>query len=356
MPSELESSRRLRCLLFVTGVILPLLGIVATYFGLKGSIGPLFQGGSWAYAAVLLSWPCLMVMSGLIGYCVVCLGSVVCVPRARAYSIARFGTYTGVALSGVYLVIATVAAGIAPWIAAAFAGIILVFFFYIAGEVARYWRRFSILQLIVLMTLLCVLAATVSYLDWQGGTQRLLGLALMLTLAGTPTLTFLSYLITAVYVWRDNYVPTSSVPTRVALWFAIVAVWSESWRSSIDIMLVEYSMLPTNPNCYVCSAAARGHARFVRAERCSDGTSVNMQMRRCKFLEICLAACLPRVHQKVRKLYDATGPRLAACCGRSVWLADFSYVALKPFEWLGELLRIAFGYSSKRLLRLYRCE
>ena len=205
MPPELESSRRLRCWIFITGVILPLLGIASTNFGLKGSFVPLYQGGSWAYAAVLLSWPCLLVMSGLIGFCIGCLGAVVCIPKARTYSPVRFGTYTGVALSLVYLVIATIAAGIAPWIAAAFTGTILLFIVYIAGEVARYWRRFSISQLILLITLLCVLAATVSYLDWQAGTKRLFVLAVMLTLAGIPTLTFLSYSITAIYLWRAKH-------------------------------------------------------------------------------------------------------------------------------------------------------
>ncbi|MEK6234867.1 MAG: hypothetical protein N2C14_09155, partial [Planctomycetales bacterium] len=49
----------------------------------------------------------------------------------------------------------------------------------------------------------------------------------------------------------------------VTAWFG---VYLAAWRQSVQLMLIEYSKLPTEPpGCYVATAAAKGHARFVGA-------------------------------------------------------------------------------------------
>ncbi len=64
-----------------------------------------------------------------------------------------------------------------------------------------------------------------------------------------------------------------------------------AWRTAYMIMLDEYSRLPTQPpqGCFVCSAAARGHAFFVGSTsyRDADGreSAVNDQLRTLKAFE-----------------------------------------------------------------------
>ena len=140
--------------------------------------------------------------------------------------------------------------------------------------------------------------------------------------------------------------------------------YAASWKYSLDAMLAEYAKLPTvEPKCYVSAAAAHGHAQFVGVAQFREldavcdlhsAYPVNMQMCRLKFLEFALAAALPGVHRAVRRAYNACGPRAAAACRSNVWLADASYLALKPLEVVAELLRIVARVPLRELTRLYR--
>ncbi|MCA9211415.1 MAG: hypothetical protein KDA55_23815, partial [Planctomycetales bacterium] len=80
---------------------------------------------------------------------------------------------------------------------------------------------------------------------------------------------------------------------------------------------------------------------------------VNDQMRRLKFLEFALQAAHPRIHGKVRGVYDRFGPRLAAGCRASAYLADGAYLLLKPLEWAAELLRMAASIPGSKVAKLY---
>src|SRR5262249_24674408 len=103
---------------------------------------------------------------------------------------------------------------------------------------------------------------------------------------------------------------------------------------------VVYSKLPlTAPqNCYVATAAARGHQSIVRSTRvmASDGSwfMVNDQLRRLKAAELIIEGLFPKLHRLMRSLYDQLGPPLARqMIGRPL-LADAAYLLLKPAEWL----------------------
>jgi hypothetical protein len=119
---------------------------------------------------------------------------------------------------------------------------------------------------------------------------------------------------------------------------AILAAWRETARRAAEL----YSKLPTHPpqDCYVCTAAANGHARFVGSWQVptDDGRSrcVNRQLQRIKLAELATARRLPRVHRYCRAVYDRLGPGLARSI-RNPYLADLAYVALKPCEWAARL-------------------
>lgn len=139
----------------------------------------------------------------------------------------------------------------------------------------------------------------------------------------------------------------------IAIIVAWCLSWVVSWKLAIDVMLLEYSKLPmTDPNCYVSSAAASGHRRFVGAE-CSGNGIVNRQMQRLKFLEFALATAFPRCHKFVRLIYNSIGPKLACYCALNVWFADVTFWALKPIEWAAVCVRVVSGVSPKRVEEIY---
>ncbi|HET6430490.1 MAG TPA: DUF6688 family protein [Phycisphaerae bacterium] len=92
-------------------------------------------------------------------------------------------------------------------------------------------------------------------------------------------------------------------------------------------------------DCFVVSAAARGHRRFVgSAIDPAGGVPVNRQLARLRAFEGRLRARWPRVHRPLRRLYNIVGPAVARRL-RSPWAADIVYVLLKPVEWAAELYR-----------------
>jgi len=89
--------------------------------------------------------------------------------------------------------------------------------------------------------------------------------------------------------------------------------------------------------CYVVTAAARGHGSVVgsRGVILLDGgrMPVNDQMRFLKAGELLLQAASPVCHRLVRVVYDRIGPVLARMLFCAV-LADVAYLVLKPVEWM----------------------
>lgn len=146
----------------------------------------------------------------------------------------------------------------------------------------------------------------------------------------------------AVYVWLASRLLLDAPSGRcgpgvvagVASWLGCyLAAWRLAVREAHEI----YASLPTTPpDCYVSTAAARGHPSVVKSERIttSNGTTfrVNTQMQRLKCAELGLMALAPRAHRVCRRTYDTVGPPLAAAL-RFAILADAAYVLLKPAEW-----------------------
>lgn len=119
-------------------------------------------------------------------------------------------------------------------------------------------------------------------------------------------------------------------------------VWSTFYAFStyeaVTRGIALYKSLPTSPpGCFVVSAAANGHPRFVGSANCrtSDGMafSVNHQLRYFKAFEIALAAASPTVHTGVRLIYNRAGPWMASLIRHPI-AADLAYVSMKPAEWV----------------------
>ena len=164
-------------------------------------------------------------------------------------------------------------------------------------------------------------------------------------------------------VWTFGWASYHSLSTikraerRISLKMLMVIVtWLSAnfaaWRVSIDMMLATYATLPTEPpnDCFIASAAARGHRRFVGADR----ACINNQLRLLKAGELVLRHTTPRVHATLRWIYNRLGPRAARLIATR-WLADLAYVGLKPCEWFALLLvHYVAGAPHERVKSLYR--
>jgi hypothetical protein len=141
---------------------------------------------------------------------------------------------------------------------------------------------------------------------------------------------------------------------------AWVAGYCSAWRIAYLIVLEKYAQLPTKPppQCYLCTAAARGHRRWVGSEELitPDGSTVrvNDQLRTFKAFELLLQTVCPGFHRLCRKIYNAIGPILAATI-RHPMAADAAYTLLKPAEWICRgLLRLVLNDPTCYLEKLYR--
>jgi hypothetical protein len=128
------------------------------------------------------------------------------------------------------------------------------------------------------------------------------------------------------------------IKAGLAAW---LAAYIAAWRYDILKMFELYSALPTSPpDCYIATAAAQGHPRFVRSRevKLANGKhlQINVQLQRLKCAELAILAVIPPLHTALRKMYDVVGKRLAKGIKYPL-LADAAYLMLKPAEWMSFL-------------------
>ncbi|HEY5231971.1 MAG TPA: DUF6688 family protein [Verrucomicrobiae bacterium] len=112
--------------------------------------------------------------------------------------------------------------------------------------------------------------------------------------------------------------------------FWLLSIW---WSKNI------YASLPDKApdGCFIVTAAARGHQKFVgpffEIEHRGHARFANRQLITFWKFESLWCKKFPRSHGNFRKVYNRTGSRIAKKI-HSPWLADLTFVALKPAEWL----------------------
>lgn len=159
----------------------------------------------------------------------------------------------------------------------------------------------------------------------------LLGLAVPLYVAGW-------------YVLRAVQLARSARLSPLAYAAALLAA-SPFWVLAHFWSRKVYLSLPnTPPECFVVTAAARGHAAvvgpFVTVRRGSGGRRVNRQLATLWAFEEAWKAQAPRSHHAFRRVYNRLGPSIAGRI-RSPLAADLVHLALKPAEWLAAAALIA---------------
>ena len=359
---------------FVTGVVGPIACFVMAGMGMNARVDPLWQSGKLeTYLTLMLEFKPLLPFLPLLILSMISLGACCVQPELGRNPLVRFGVYSGGLLSAQYLMFVVVSTSFFTFFAALFVGPGLALVTYLGAKLMPRARRITIWQIMLLTTVVAVIVALLSANLQQlreAGPRSALQLVLtglFFMLIAAPLLNCLTYVQAAFTLLRSPALvstPKREVRSLFALAFGWLVAFGASWKFSLDAMLAEYATLPTSPpNCYISSAAAYGHQRFVgvdqfqkahgAARNLQNAFPVNEQMCRLKFLEFALAATSPRVHRIARRAYNTLGPKAAAFCRRSVWLADASYVAFKPVEWLAEGIRRAAGISARDVRRLY---
>lgn len=145
-----------------------------------------------------------------------------------------------------------------------------------------------------------------------------------------PTYTFIWYSILAVRVMRQSHLPLYAY--LLAL-LGSIPFWIVSIISSIH----KYQALPdTYPHdCFVVTAAARGHENFVGpfspTEHRNKIRPANRQLSTFWQLEALWSRRFPNSHRRFRRIYNRVGPRIARRIS-TPWRADIIYLLLKPAE------------------------
>ena len=317
-----------------------------------------WQSGALSdYAILLHNWPCLVFVYPMVIFSAAGLGTVLwCPADSHRRTWVRFAVFSGVVV----------------WF-----GLWIAWVFGVQGPFDRSTPFF--------VTLLCPLlggAITLPFVGLVYGSQSLispnrlghdddkklliLGTCLLLFACTVPVIGIWFFALVSAaplalvtYGWAAT-VCFMSIPKedrRLSLKMAMMIVtWLSAnfaaWRFAVNLMLAEYAALPTEPpdDCFIASAAAKGHSRFVGA-RCD--TPINGQLRTLKAGELILRHTAPRLHRNIRTIYNEFGPRAARLL-RNRWLADAAYLGLKPCEWFASLLLVIAKVPRRRVDTIYR--
>jgi hypothetical protein len=145
-------------------------------------------------------------------------------------------------------------------------------------------------------------------------------------------------------VWYSIRAAQLIKAARFSFWTYFISLigslpfWLASWYWSRSV----YESLPNKApsDCFIVTAAGNGHATFVgpffETERGGYRLQANQQLLTFWQFENLWQSRFPVSHGMFRKIYNHAGPVIARRM-TSPWLADLTFLALKPLEWLARL-------------------
>jgi hypothetical protein len=145
-----------------------------------------------------------------------------------------------------------------------------------------------------------------------------------------------------------------------ALWLGRIDGAAAVFTRTCGHVLSNLPVVVTPEEChYLCTVAARGHTWLVKPERLGRRRGqvivVNRQLAVANAFEDLLHERWPRFGRLARRTYDRLGLPVSRLIRRR-WLADLTYLAMKPAEWLFAmaLLLLDRGDPEERIDRMYR--
>ncbi len=342
---------------------------------------PEWQSGHLhAYLSFFLSGRVGYVFYPLMLYAMVCFLMVLFrEEQCSEYFIVRLGVYSGVAMGIHYSVLLSISLfEAADWLQA-----IAAFPFIAMGAAIIGVSGIAIAQALVL-----VVYWLYQWLGWQGLVSGVLALlfaaaafAVMYYEEGGATIFlvpfFMLFILSVIFgpFWMTAAYARLALKLLHKHWeggqfrigqMLVIFTWLGGYlaacRQAMALAVVEYQKLPTEPpqDCYIATAAARGHHRLVgsRLVALQNGTTmrVNHQLQVFKCGEILIRSLSPRSHRVMRRIYDRLGPALAKRVHHPL-LADAVYLSLKPLEWVASvMLRLLLRNSHLRIEGMYSRE
>lgn len=371
VPWKTRLTWQLRLKLFLTGVLFPMICLTAIGTGFGPTFEAPWQSGRLDhYIVVLTTRPTIFVFWPLLFFSFFCLSRWCFNPLKQNSFWIQIGLVTGAIQALVFSILLSFTAGPLGQIMALFVGPLLALIVFLIGLAIRkklVARRFTIKYLIGLTTLIAVplaliRAAGVTSTSIVQGIYVYFFLGLLFIIGSATTLGFITFCracFASFFIVKQNGRPTELIP-QVLVWFAWLGAYGFTWKTALDLMMVEYSKLPkTDPNCFVSSAAANGHPKLVGSFELAPTQigkvtgKINKQMQRLKFLEFALATSLPSIHRVIRRFYNRFGPGVAHVCQANIWISDLTFLFLKPLEWIAIGIQVSLGVSSRSIEHIY---
>jgi len=314
---------------------------------------PEWQNGELSSYIILLLFPqASLLFFPLLAYSIICYLLLLFAPHRFSTSvIVRGGIYTGVLLALQYSIVVLIYAlddfiyiVIPIWI---FSLLYLPIYRWAVSK----WSADKVNSVLFILVLGLLVIGTLIM------RQSMPVLILVFLTMAAPFWALLLALRASIWLYK-NYETKFTLSRGLGL-TAWLATYIAAWRFDILKMYELYAALPPQPppDCYIATAAAHGHPRFVRSwtVRRADGMSMpgNVQLQVLKCAELALMGTTPRWHKTLRKIYDGVGRSLARRI-RNPFLADMAYVFLKPLEWLaGIMLKLIIPEIDSISSKLY---
>ena len=252
--------------------------------------------------------------------------------------IIRFGVYTGVILALQYSVLSFMV-----FSTTTFSGLVLIVAcvlpFLIKGIYVWFTKSWSTRLFWGIFTGVLVVILIITGILMK----NILGPFFILIFMLGASAPFWSFLLAGqISLWLFKHYESKYTLLRGLGGVAWVSAYIFAMRFNILKMYELYSALPPQPpDCYIATAAAKGHPRVVGSRTIAQPNGsqmrVNSQLQRLKCVELAILAVFPKVHRLIRGVYDVLGKKLAAYIQNPI-LADVAYLFLVPVEWISFLI------------------
>jgi hypothetical protein len=268
-------------------------------------------------------WFILLLTYAIISYLLLLLDN----DRFAASFIVRLGVYSGTFLALQYGILS-----FATSIATSSAFLLILFAYFaplIVPKIYRwirpYWDKLFKWNRIVAITIPLIIVALLLWGYFF--VVAIFGLA-------SPFWSFLIAFQASRWLWT-HHESKLTLPRGLGI-FAWVSAYAFALRFDILKMFELYNAMPTEPpNCYIATAASKGHPNFVGSQEVTlaNGTSMrlNRQLQRLKAVEIAWMGVSAQNHRMMRRVYDVIGRWLAAHIQNPLF-ADIAYLVLIPVE------------------------
>jgi hypothetical protein len=298
-----------------------------------------------------------------LAYSMLCMLLLLVSPRrfSRVF-IVRLGIYAGIALALQYTILLCLSVDGIFFGAAAIGLLLPLGINWIYPKIVRRlgmkrtWAAVIGLVVCCLLVLLTILIVDhYSFLSIVGVVSTLLYIAI---LGSGPLWCLMLATLVSLRLLRDYDLPQQHHIGHFLGISAWLVAYIEAWPVAISRTLEAYASLPTSaPDCYIATAAARGHPRIVKSGPRVTGSGqiiwLNTQVRYFKAAELALMTVSPSSYRILRALYDRFGSAFARMIVLPI-LADIAYIWLKPIEWVIRcMMKLLVPHIENTVHRLY---